>query len=204
MLALDAEAVDVLAQRSAKAIGSLGGFGGSVRELEGLLNQVEAVARLMPDAAHPNGQLGATMVRRALGIEERAAMASAGGMGAPGSTLASRRPIAIRAIIEQVCKALCVDVGEFAGKGRHKRVVFARSIAAHLCRQMTTQSFPEIARAMGRPNHSTVITAQRRLQRQLETDANALVEAELVPQHPGISLRELLESLSSQIRTAAR
>lgn len=204
MLALDAEAIEVLAQRSAKAIGSLGGFGGSVRELEGLLNQVEAMARLMPDAANPNGQLGATMVRRALGIEERAAMASLNGPAGAGGMLVSRRPIATRTIIEQVCKALCVDVGEFAGKGRHKRVVFARSVAAHLCRQMTTQSFPEIARAMGRPNHSTVITAQRRLQRQLEADANALVDAELVPQHPGISHAELLESLSSQIRTVAR
>jgi chromosomal replication initiator protein len=199
MISLEAEAIDVLAQRSAKAIGSLGGFGGSVRELEGLLNQVEAMARLLPDAATANGQLGPAMVRRALGIEEHAMRA-----GTVAGSLAARRPIAIRTIIEQVCKALSVDVGEFAGKGRHKRVVFARSISSHLCRQLTTQSFPEIARAMGRPNHSTVITAQRRLQKQLDADASALVEPELVPQHPGVSHAELLEFLTSQIRTASR
>lgn len=202
VLSLDVEAIEVLTQRSARAIGSLGGFGGSVRELEGLLNQVEAMARLLPDATQPNGQIGATMVRRALGIEDQAIQSRAGATGM--GNLASRRPIAIRTIIEQVCKALSVDVGEFAGKGRHKRVVFARSVCAHLCRQITTQSFPEIARAMGRPNHSTVITAQRRLQKQLDTDAGALVEADLVPQHPGTSHAELLEFLTSQIRTAAR
>ena len=44
------EAVELIALRSERAPGSLGGFGGSVRELEGLLNQVEAVSRLIPDA----------------------------------------------------------------------------------------------------------------------------------------------------------
>lgn len=199
-LMLDPDAIEVLVQRSAKAIGSLGGFGGSVRELEGLLNQVEAMSRLLPAETGNSNLIRAVLVQRALGIEERPAELRplSGGPGAP------RRPIAIQTIVEQVCKGLSVDIGEFAGNGRHKRVVFARSVAAHLARQLTTQSFPEIARAMGRTNHSTIITAQRRLQKQLESGSSELVEHELAPLHPGNTFAELLQHLAAQIRSASR
>lgn len=198
-LMLDPDAIEVLVQRSAKAIGSLGGFGGSVRELEGLLNQVEAMSRLMPPDSSSN-LLRAGFVLRALGIEERVVELRPLQTG-PGTP---RRPIAIQTIVEQVCKGVSVDIGEFAGSGRHKRVVFARSVAAHLARQLTTQSFPEIARAMGRTNHSTIITAQRRLQRQLETGASQIVEHDLAPLHPGCTFAELLQHLAAQIRSASR
>lgn len=56
------------------------------------------------------------------------------------------------------------------GKTRHPRVVMARAIITHLARQLTTLSYPEIARAIGRPNHSTVITAFQRFAKQLEVD----------------------------------
>lgn len=197
-LMLDPDAIEVMVQRSAKAIGSLGGFGGSVRELEGLLNQVEAMSRLLPSEG--GSQIRAGLVQRALGIEERQVELRPLS-GAPGMP---RRPIAIQTIVEQVCKGLSVDIGEFAGNGRHKRVVFARSVAAHLARQLTTQSFPEIARAMGRTNHSTIITAQRRLQKQLETGASQIVEHDLAPLHPGNTFAELLQHLASQIRSASR
>jgi len=38
-------------------------------------------------------------------------------------------------------------------------VVFARQLITVLSRELTTKSFPEIARAIGKPNHSTVIAA---------------------------------------------
>ncbi|HEX2836566.1 MAG TPA: helix-turn-helix domain-containing protein [Phycisphaerales bacterium] len=110
----------------------------------------------------------------------------------------------MQAIVEYVCRNLQVDVGEFMGRGRHKRVVFARSVAAHLSRELTTQSFPEIARAMGRTNHSTVITAQRRLQRMLEKTPDATLAADLAPNHPGTAVAELVRSFAQQIRANAR
>ncbi len=195
-LEMDAGAAELVALRSERAPGSLGGFGGSVRELEGLLNQVEAVCRLLPDASR-DGRVTEEVVRRALGLEAQTASAT-GANGQP------RRPIPVQSIVEYVCRNLQVDVGEFMGRGRHKRVVFARSIAAHLSRELTTQSFPEIARAMGRTNHSTVITAQRRLQRQLEKTPDMTLPMDLAPLHPGTGLAELVRGFGHQVRTNAR
>jgi chromosomal replication initiator protein len=200
-LSLDDDAVEVLAQRSERATGSLGGFGGSVRELEGLLNQVEALARLAPTlpGTSRNGGLasiGADLVRRALGLEVRQVNTS--------SHAHPRRPIPVQTIVEHVCRSLHVDLNDFTGRGRHKRVVFARSVAAQLSRELTTQSFPEIARGMGRTNHSTIITAQRRLQRQIETRPHDILSGELAPMHPGMTLVDFLRSLASSIRQAAR
>lgn len=197
-ITLDTDALELLATRSSRAVGSLGGFGGSVREIEGLLNQVEAIARLLPDdSAGSAGRVSAGTVRRALGIDEQSA-ATVNPAGMP------RRPIPVSHIVEHVCQALAVDPTEFAGKGRHKRVVFARSVAAVLARQLTTQSFPEIARAMGRGNHSTIITAQRRLQRELESKPHQLLESDVAPMHPGLTLNELLTTIAKTIRQSAR
>ncbi|HLP86100.1 MAG TPA: DnaA/Hda family protein, partial [Phycisphaerales bacterium] len=197
-IVLDNDAIELLAVRSSRAVGSLGGFGGSVREIEGLLNQIEAIARLLPDETSANtGRVSAGVVRRALGIDEPASTS-------PLSSTMPRRPIPVSHIVDHVCQALAVDAAEFGGRGRHKRVVFARSVAAVLARQLTTQSFPEIARAMGRGNHSTIITAQRRLQRDLEKKPHQFVEADLAPLHPGLTLSELLQTIATTIRQSAR
>src|SRR4051812_17291077 len=58
--------------------------------------------------------------------------------------------------------------GDVVGRGRHKRVVMARAVTTYLARALTTLSYPEIARAMGRPNHSTVVTACQRITGQIE------------------------------------
>ena len=64
----------------------------------------------------------------------------------------------------------------------------------HLARELTTLSFPEIARGLGRENHSTVHTAARRILRNIEDDAPMAV--------PGIaegSLREFVEQLKYDV-----
>lgn len=65
-------------------------------------------------------------------------------------------------IVQSVCSVLRVDPFDLNGKCRHKGVVLAREIITVLAREMTTFSFPQIAAWLGRPNHSTVITARQR------------------------------------------
>ncbi|MFI4881787.1 MAG: helix-turn-helix domain-containing protein [Phycisphaerales bacterium JB064] len=57
---------------------------------------------------------------------------------------------------------------EFRGRGRGRDVVLARVVAAFLLRKHTILSFPEIAYAMGRPNHSSVMTMMARYERDKE------------------------------------
>jgi len=138
-----------------------GGNGGSVhsvRDIEGVLSRIVAMRSLPGHSASEGGSsVGLVMIRRALGIGE-----------SEGSA-ANRpvRPVRMTLIIEEVCRVLRVEASELFGKGRHKRVVLARSVCAVLGRSLTTMSYPEIARALGRPNHSTVVTAVQRLEGQV-------------------------------------
>lgn len=129
----------------------------TVRDLEGLVTRIEAVHRLQsPHGASDAGVVGVLAVERALGMT--------GDQGAAPL----RRPIRAEQIIAQTCLALGVERPDLSAPTRHKRVVLARAVITHLCRQLTTMSFPEIARAVGRPSHSTVITAHQRLLRQMD------------------------------------
>ena len=183
-LRLEEPAVKLIAERSMR---STSVHGGSIRELEGLIIQVEAVYRLLPEFAS-NGSIGVILVLQESDNPSTTASRS------------PRRPIAIEFIIEEVCRTITVDFERLMGKGRHKRVVLARSLISYLARKLTTMSFPEIARAMGRPNHSTVITAQRRLDADLAKALDTPLGAELSPSFPTMTLRELTDRISTQLQ----
>lgn len=138
--------------------------GASVRDIEGALTRIEALIRLLPEG-ESSGAIGVPLVRRALSV-------NGGGYGggngaASGFAGGPRRPIRLETIREEVCRALRVDPSDLLGRGRHKRVVLARTVISHLARALTTMSYPEIARAMGRPNHSTIVTACKRIEGQI-------------------------------------
>ncbi len=135
-------------------------------------------------------KVGVLLVRKALGLSDQAA--------APRM---ARRPIPVSAIMEVVSECVGAPVCEVMGKSRHQRVVLARSMASHLARRLTTMSFPEIARAMGRPNHSTIITAQKRLEREMSRSDGGRIDWLDGPGR-GLSLRELAEELALKIQRA--
>lgn len=187
-------AAALLVSRTERSIGTLGGFGGSVREIEGTLNQIDAVQRLLPELASTQGVVGVMLVKRALGIGDQ-----------PTSDAATetrvRRPVGGDVVLAEVCKSLQVEVTDVHGKGRHPRVVMARAMVAYLCRTLTTLSFPEIAAVIRRTNHSTVITAFRRLERQM---AEGEIPADGVPEClAGRSLREIAEHIAKEVARAS-
>ncbi len=139
---------------------------GSVREIEGALARLSAFATLGPLAAGSSHaapprqgrpgepiEIGALIAERA--FEEEATASPAG-------------PVRIADIVERVAARLGVEREDVLGSGRHRRVVLARSIVVYLARDLTTQSFPEIARSLGRDTHSTAHTASRRIEEMLE------------------------------------
>ncbi|MEM1184538.1 MAG: DnaA/Hda family protein [Planctomycetota bacterium] len=141
----------------------------SARELAGAVARLKATAGVSPELLSPDGSIGAVLVDAALS-PRGAAGDGASGRGAIGSGRAS-----IRAIVDASADALGVSVSELMGRGRHRRVVLARSIASYLCREMTNHSTPEIAVKLGRPNHSTVVTASRRLASKMEASERVSV-----------------------------
>lgn len=153
----------------------------SVRDLEGLVTRVEAVHRLLGAGVVPGdtgvgggGAVGMLSVNRALADRPETSRAgSAAGVGAVLARIGPRQPVRLEHVVSLVCEKVNVTLTEVAGRGRHPRVVLARALATLLARKHTRASYPEIARAMGRPNHSTVITAHQRLDALIAQNATA-------------------------------
>jgi chromosomal replication initiator protein len=168
------------------------GLGGSVRDIEGVITRIDAMRRLLPELAQGE-RAGLVLVRKALGLD-------GGGAPAPGRSL---RPIRAEQIVEEVCRTLRVEQVELLGRGRHKRVVLARTLSAHLCRQLTTMSYPEIARALGRPNHSTVVTACKRIAEQIQRDEGLKLGPDGCPDLAGLTVRTLTDQVRDDVLRAA-
>jgi chromosomal replication initiator protein len=170
-------------------------------------------------AGGAGARVGLIAVRRALGHDQRGpgsypgpgaesgqglgAGSSAGLVAGHGSGVGAgfgrgaaglRRPLTPAQVVACVCERLGVTPAELAGRGRHRRVVLARAMATAVSRRLTSGSYPEIARAIGRPNHSTVITAHQRL--------SELIAANGTTEEAGgqVALSALLEELCQLVQ----
>jgi chromosomal replication initiator protein len=156
---------------------------GSVREVEGLLTKLHALASLTQRGiAAADGAWSIThgLIDHLLQNETDAS---------------PRKMVKFETIVDAVAGQMGLSIGQLMGRGRHRVLVLARALVIHLARQMTSMSYPEIAAAMGRRNHSTVITAAQRMERQLAAN-----EAILLPGPVGqTSPVELVEMLRRKV-----
>ena len=65
------------------------------------------------------------------------------------------------------CDAAPADI---TGTGRHARLVMARQAAMYVCRRHLGLSYPELGRAFGGRDHSTVIHAVKKIGKMLESN----------------------------------
>jgi chromosomal replication initiator protein len=65
-----------------------------------------------------------------------------------------------------------ITLEELCGQKRSKGIVQPRQVAMYLSRSLTNGSFPEIGDAFGKRDHSTVIHACNKIEREMEADAN--------------------------------
>jgi chromosomal replication initiator protein len=151
---------------------------GSIREVEGAITRLGAMVEL----EGVRGQIGPGTVERLLGNESALALGA--------------QPIRLGRIVEGVCERLRVSREDLLGSGRHARTVVARGLVAHLARELTTHSYPEIARALGRDTHSAVHTAARRLRSMVEADERVVVGGE--------SIREVVDQLRHDLARVAK
>ena len=77
---------------------------------------------------------------------------------------------------------------------KHATTTSARAIITLLCKKTTTLSYPEIARKMGKTNHSTVITAHQRIEKQLEDKVSLGLMVD------GMSIQQLADSIERRVR----
>ena len=180
--------VDLLASRAV----------GSVREIEGMLTKLHALAML--DSQH----------RQTTALDDTANQMAGATLDQPiGHTIANRlfqddfprhprHTVSFETILGVVASETGVSRAQIMASNRHTNTVLARSLCVHLARKMTPMSFPEIAAALGRKNHSTVITASQRVERQLTANETILQPGSMTP----TPLDELVQRLRLAILRA--
>jgi len=115
----------------------------NIRELEGAVTRIAAHVRLTgaaPDIA---------MVQQSLGDLDRQMVT----------------PVRPENIMTAVCNYFGLELKDLMSGRRQRTISLARSVAMFLVRKTAKLSFPEIGTRMGKRNHSTVISACRRIER---------------------------------------
>src|SRR4051812_2939951 len=135
----------------------------NVRELEGALLHVCARASVM----------GSPITKEFADETLRNLIASA----PPG--------LSIEAIQREVASYFDIKLHDLKGPKRHRAVAHPRMIAMYLARRLTAMSFPEIGSRFGGKDHSTVISAVRKIERLVQSDP---------------SLRSVVSTLENHLR----
>lgn len=93
--------------------------------------------------------------------------------------------LTIETIQKEVSSYFNIKVSDLKSAKRHKTVARPRQIAMYLSRKLTNSSFPEIGQRFGGKDHSTVISACRKVEQLIETD---------------LSIRTIVETLDRQLQ----
>jgi chromosomal replication initiator protein len=117
----------------------------SVRELEGALHRVSAYAEMGEEPPSLD------TVNRAL------------------QALPPKSHPSAQAILDVVCRHFRISLEEVTGPSRSRDVTFARHVAMYLLRLRAQRSFTQIGQLFGGRDHSTVLTACRRITREVKT-----------------------------------
>ena len=119
----------------------------NIRELEGALNQVVAMARLTHEPLTPQ-------------IAEMAL----------GTLLPYRRELAPSEIIDRVADHFGLNVGQVKGRSRKRDIARPRQVAMYLIREETDASLPQIGELLDGRDHSTILYGCERIAELLEED----------------------------------
>lgn len=135
-LAVDEEVIGWIARRVTQ----------NVRELEGAITRIAAVARLT------GSNIDVETAQQALGDLDRQLVA----------------PVRPENILLSVCNYFGLEHKDLMSGRRQRTISLARSVAMFLVRKTAKLSFPEIGIRMGKRNHSTVISACRRIEKAVQ------------------------------------
>lgn len=81
----------------------------------------------------------------------------------------SKKPIDAQRIMQCVADYYNIKIDDLQSKKRDRNLAFPRQIAMYLCRELTGDSLPKIAKDFGR-DHSTVIHARDKIEKEKKND----------------------------------
>jgi chromosomal replication initiator protein len=120
----------------------------NTREIEGILSKLHAYAKLM------NIDINIEFAKNVLKEQQRENKAN----------------ITIDMIMDMVTKELNVKPSEIKSKSRSKNIVYARRIAIYLCRELTTNSMPQLAQYFGMKDHTAISHTMKKIGELIKND----------------------------------
>lgn len=149
-------------------------FSGNVRELEGALHCLHAHYRLQ------KRRITVALAQRLLSDLERDCV----------------RVIRMSDIERAVCEVFGVESQDLKSPRRHRSISHPRMLAMFLARKHTPAAYAEIGHYFGGRNHSTVVSAERRVRSWLDDDTSISLAS------GSWSVADLVSSLEHQILNA--
>jgi len=122
----------------------------NIRELEGALIRVIAYAKLM------NKNVSVELAKEVL----------------KGMIIEGERKIGVDLIQKKVAKYFEINQQDMKVKKRTRAIAYPRQIAMYLSRDLTDLSLPEIGHSFGGRDHTTILHACDKIEKQLEKDEN--------------------------------
>ncbi len=147
-------------------------FRGSVRELEGALNAIDSLY------AMTRKRVELFTARKLLSELERDCV----------------RVVKVKDIEATVCDFFGLETDDLRSNSRQRTVSQPRMLAMYLSRKHTQAAYREIGQHFGGRNHSTVVSAEKKIQGWIDTNAELQVAARTW------TVSELLESLEQQLQ----
>ena len=131
----------------------------NIRELEGTLNKLIATASLTS-----NRQITMEMAEKAI------------------NDIVSQQEKVISAtyIQETVGKYFNINPKDLKGSKRSNDITFPRQIAMYLCRNVANMSLPQIGKDFGKRDHTTVMHACNKIEKEIKTNSNTKLIVESV------------------------
>ena len=130
----------------------------NIRELEGVFNKIVARASLMHSPI--TIELAENVINEFIAKKEKV--------------------ISSEFIQETVAKYFSIDKKELAGDKRSNDIAFPRQIAMFLCRDVANMSFPQIGIDFGKRDHSTVMHAYKKIEKEIKEKTNTKLIVESV------------------------
>lgn len=120
----------------------------NVRELEGALNQVLAIAEMR--GLEPTPDLAAEIIA--------------------GNRPSRTRHLTARQVVEKTAKYFDLKASDIKSSSRSQNIIVPRQIAMYLLRSELHMSYPEIARELGRSDHTTAMHSIKKIEQATKLD----------------------------------
>lgn len=92
----------------------------------------------------------------------------------------SEKVISADFIKEKVAKYFSIDKEDLSSDKRSNNIAYPRQIAMYLCREVANLSFPKIGEEFGNRDHSTVMHAYKKIEKEVKSESNTKLIVESV------------------------